>query len=186
VTRRAPLALVSLLLAVLVAACGVPLDEGPREITQTTIAPTEDVPTTISGSGQREISVYFLRDDRLERQGYPIEGEPTLAQAIDFVLDPPAEGVSEGLRSSVPPGTVRRGVEVTDGVATIDLTSEINDVSGPTQKEAFAQIVFTTLAFEDITQVRFLVDGQVIDAPTDEGNLPLVSADDYDPPLNPR
>ena len=71
-------------------------------------------------------------------------------------------------------------------MATIDLTSEINDVTGPAQKEAFAQIVFTALAFEEVQQVRFLIDNEVIDAPTDDGNLALISAENYDAPLNPR
>jgi hypothetical protein len=31
-----------------------------------------------------------------------------------------------------------------------------------------------------------LIDGEPIDAPTDDGNLAKVDADNYDPPLNPR
>jgi spore germination protein GerM len=166
--------------------CGVPTDDQPREITQTTIAPTSEVPTTIAGSGADQVSVYFLRDGRLERQGYPVEGEPTVQTAIGFVLEPPAEGASDELRSSVPPGTRLNAVEVSGGVATVDLSGEVDDVSGTAQKEAFAQIVFTTLAFEGIDEVRFLVDGQPIAAPTDDGNLELISADNYEAPLNPR
>lgn len=172
--------------AVGIAGCGVPLDDAPRPIAQTTIPPASVTPTTIAEDEGQEASVYFLRDDELERQGYPVEGEPTLEQAIGFVLEPPAEGADEGLRSSVPPGTALRSVEVSDGVATIDLTGEINDVTGLAQKEAFAQILFTTLAFPRIDAVRFQVDGKAIDAPTDDGNLAVVRAENYAKPLNPR
>lgn len=172
--------------AAALAACGVPIDESPRAITQTTIAPVDQTPTTVANSDAQEVSVYFLHGDRLERQGYPVAGEPTLRAALDFVLAAPAEGSDPELRTAVPPGTTLRSVEVTDGTATIDLTNEINDVSGPAQKEAFAQIVFTTLSFEGVEQVRFLIDGDVVDAPTDDGNLAVVSAANYDKPLNPR
>lgn len=185
-TRRTiPAAVLALALGLL-AACGVPLDDAPRAITQTTLAPATDTPTTVAGSDAQEVSVYFLRGDRLERQGYPVAGEPTLRQALEYVLGPLAEGSDAELHTAVPPGTTLRNVEVTDGTATIDLTAEINDVSGQTQKEAFAQIVFTTLSFEGVQQVRFLIDGDVVDAPTDDGNLAVVAAENYDKPLNPR
>lgn len=173
-------------ISIAVASCGVPLDDAPRPITQTTLAPTDTAPTTIVTPGAQEVSVYFLNGERLERQGYPVEGEPTIRQALEYVLAAPPDGTEETLHTSVPPGTELRSVEVTDGVATIDLTSEINDVTGPAQKEAFAQIVFTALAFEEVQQVRFLIDNEVIDAPTDDGNLALISAENYDAPLNPR
>jgi spore germination protein GerM len=167
------------------AGCGVPIDREPQAINQTTVAPTETVPDTVAPDSGDTVSVYFLHDNRLEAAEYPVEGEVNLGQALDYVLATPPDDGSD-LGTSVPPGTQLRGVQVNDGLATIDLTGEINDVTGPTQKEAFAQIVFTALGFDEVQQVRFLVDGQAIDAPTDEGNLPVVTADDYDPPLNPR
>ena len=185
-TRWTVAASIAGLLALGTAGCGIPLDESPQAITQTTLRPTDTTPTTAAASDAAEVSVYFLRGDRLERRGYPVEGEPTLVQALGFVLAAPAGDATSELGTAVPPGTTLLGVEVTDGVATIDLSSEIDDVSGPTQKQAFAQIVFTALSFGDVQQVRFLVDGEVIDAPTDDGNLDLVSADNYDRPLNPR
>lgn len=185
---RAVVAAAALALAGLVAAgCGVPIDSEPRAITRTTSPSTTQVPTTVAGSTTtQEVSVYFLNGDRLERQTYQVEGEPTLSQAINFVLEPPAEGTPASLGTAVPPGTSLRGVDVTGQVATIDLSSAINDVSGAAQKEAFAQIVFTALAFENVEKVRFLVDGEAVDAPTDDGNLAVVTADNYDKPLNPR
>lgn len=173
--------------ALVVAACGVPLDEEPRAISRTTLptSPTTATPTTVDGA-TAEVSVYFLREERLERVDYPTDGPPSLSQAIGFVLEPPAEELADGLRTAIPPGTTLRTVDISGNIATIDLTPEIADVSGLVQKEAFAQIVFTALAIEQVEQVQFLVDGRVIDAPTDEGNVSLVSADDFDRPLNPR
>jgi spore germination protein GerM len=185
VLRRSATAAAAIAVVVL-AGCGVPLDREPRPISQTTIAPAATVPTTVAPSGAPTVSVYFLNGDRLEAQQYPVEGEATLGDALGFVLAAPPDDATS-LRTSVPPDTRLRGVTVDeDGLATIDLSGEIDDVSGPTQKEAFAQIVFTALGFDEVQQVRFLVDGEAIDAPTDDGNVAVISADDYEPPLNPR
>jgi spore germination protein GerM len=177
---------VAVALAITVASCGVPLDQKPRTITQPT-AVDEDVPPTTSASANaQEVSVYFLRNDRLEELRYPVRDQPTLGAALNYVLSNPAKGSSVRLRTAVPPGTELRNVGVRNGVARIDLSSEINDISGETQKQAFAQLVFTALSFRGVQKVRFLVEGKGVDAPTDNGNLTTVVADDYDPPLNPR
>ncbi|WP_426572566.1 GerMN domain-containing protein [Aquihabitans sp. McL0605] len=185
--RRALVAAAAGALAVAaLASCGVPIDGSPRAINQTTVTSDVSTPTTIPRTGAQEVSVYFLNGERLERQGIPVEGDPTIGKALDHVLQAPVDGGDSDLRTAVPPRTQLRNVDVTDGVATIDLTGEINDISGPAQKEAFAQIVFTALSFDSIQKVRFLIDGEVVDAPTDDGNLALISAENYDKPLNPR
>jgi spore germination protein GerM len=185
VALAASAAVVAVAVATL-AACGVPLDSSPRPISRATTTAPQTPPTTAARPGAEEVGVYFLDEDRLVRQAYPVEGEPTLRQAIGFVLDNPAEGSPSNLRTAIPPGTTLRNLSVAAGVATIDLTSEINDVSGPTQKQAFAQVVFTALDFSAVKEVRFRIDGKPVDAPTDDGNLALVDAGNYDPPLNPR
>ena len=61
----------------------------------------------------------------------------------------------------------------------------MRNAAGQPGKQAFAQIVFTALSFAEVETVTFRVEGQSIVAPTDRGNLEAVSAEDYDPPLNP-
>ncbi len=138
--------------------------------------------------GEQGHEVLALRRGRHSEFGdlFTGAGEATLGKALDFVLAGPPEGAADGLDTSVPPGTRLRGVVVKNGLATIDLTGEINDIGGPAQKEAFAQIVFTALGFEEVQRVRFFIDGEPVDAPTDDGNLAQIDADNYDPPLNPR
>lgn len=185
--RRIAAALGAVALVVALVGCGVPLDSHPRRITQTSEVDPADVPPTTSASpGAQEVSVYFLRDDRLEEVRYPVS-DPSLGAAISYVLAGPTSTSSSQLRTAVPPGTDLLGVEIRDGgVARIDLSSEINDISGETQKEAFAQLVFTALSYRGVDRVRFLIEGKGVDAPTDDGNLTVVTADDYQKPLNPR
>jgi spore germination protein GerM len=169
-------------------ACGVPLDSKPRAIPQTTVSPdTQSVPPTTSASPTAQaVSVYFLNDNHLEEVQYPVSGQPTLDAALAFVLAGPAKGSPAGLTTAVPPGTELRGVTISDGEASIDLSTEINDISGENQKQAFAQLVFTALSYRGVGAVRFHIAGKAVDAPTDHGNLARVTADDYDAPLNPR
>jgi spore germination protein GerM len=181
-------ALVACALAGLVglAGCGVPIDREPRPINQTTVTPAKPVPTTVAKVGGPKVAVYYLNRDRLQAEELAVEGEVSLGKALAFVLAAPPDDASSELRTSVPPDTQLRGVVVEDGLATIDLSGEINDIGGPAQKEAFAQIVFTALEFDEVQRVRFSVDGEPVDAPTDDGNLAEVTAENYDPPLNPR
>ena len=68
--------------------------------------------------------------------------------------------------------------------ATVAISRAINDISGQTQKQAYAQLAFTTFDFTTVGQVRFQVEGKNVDAPTDNGNKAVVTAEDY-PALRP-
>jgi len=182
--RRPFVLLVALLVAIVTAGCGVPLDSSPRAIpTTTSTTPTTDstAPTTGGSPGARTVSAYFLNDDTLERVLYPVDDEPTLADALTFVLgDPP-----QSLTTSIPSGTRLLSSKITGRVASVNLTSEINDISGQPQKQAYAQMAFTALALPTVTAVRFMVDGKEVDAPTDNGNRGVVTGADYEGSLNP-
>lgn len=163
-----------------ISACGVPIDDEPRAIGRTTIDPDSDAarqtPTTSDSPGARQVSVYFMRQEALVAVDFPVDGIPSIDDALTFATgEPPA-----GYNTSIPSGTSILSVEVESSVATIDLTGDINDVSGQTQKQAYAQLVFTAFAFRDLDAVRFEVDGKAVDAPTDNGNRESVTVDDYD------
>ena len=180
----AAVACVTVCLLVL-AACGVPIDREPQAISRSTT--TTVTPTTSPSRGAREVAVYFLQDEHLVVQSYPVSGRPTLAQAISFALQPPVEGAPASLRTAVPPDTrlLSASVSGTGTVASIDLGSGISSVNGQSQKEAFAQLVFTALKFGRVKQVQFSIEGKPVDAPTDGANKRRVSDADYGAPLHP-
>lgn len=192
-TGRRPIAVAAgvagLIAVVLVAlgACGVPLDTEPRAVTRTTVTTTTFRTATTSDNPEAaQLDVFFVRDDALEPVQYPVDGDPTIDEAIGYLLEGPPEDRAE-VNTRIPTGTTLLGaIDIDDGVATVDLSAEINDVNGLPEKQAFAQLVFTTLAFDDgIDAVRFEVEGTTVSAPTDDGNRETVRAGNYDPPLNP-
>lgn len=163
-----------------VAGCGVPIDDNPRAIGRSTISSeTEELrqtPTTSNSPGARQVSVYFMRNESIAPVSFPVDGLPTLAEVLAFTVgEPPA-----GYNTAIPSGTAILSAQVNDDDAAIDLTPDINNISGQAQKQAYAQLAFTAFTFADVDTIRFSVDGNPVDAPTDNGNRELVRPGDYD------
>lgn len=167
------------LVSVLSAGCGVPIDDEPRAIGRSTIDAESEAerqtPTTSDSPGARQVLAYFMRNEELAPVEFSVDGEPSLADALTFATSEPPEGYN----TSIPLGTSILSAEIVDDVATIDLTPEINDISGQSQKQAYAQLVFTAFAHRDLDAVRFEVDGKAVDTPTDNGNRESVTKADY-------
>lgn len=180
-SRRAGLmSTVALGAALVLSACGIPLDDAPRAIDRSTTTQPQANPIG-TGNGQTML-VYFFSDEQLVDQPVAADDTPTIDEAIKAVLgepDPP-------LTTRIPAGTELLGFALEDRTAVIDLSDDIEAFTGPAQKEAYAQLVYTALASGEANAVRFKVAGKVVKAPTDDGNQELVTGDDYQPPLNPR
>ena len=91
-----------------------------------------------------------------------------------------------GITTEVPPGTELHGVEVADGVATVDLSSEFADGEGIFSMRArLAQLVYTVTGYDpDITGVRLELDGTPVMAFVFSG-VALVLDDPMPGPLDP-
>lgn len=186
----AAVAAVAAAISVLASGCGVPLDSSPRPIARTSVAPGSvdgrETPTTSASPTAIEVAAFFLRDETLEAGRFRVDAAPTLTEVLSFAFgEPPA-----GLTTAIPVGTRLLSAKVASRVATIDLSGDINDVSGQSQKQAYAQIVFTALRSiavpgDQLEAVRFEVEGKPVDAPTDKGNRTLVTEADYQGLLHP-
>ena len=172
------------------AGCGVPIGDEPQAIDRVTSIPAsttpEPTPATSLSPTANTVTAFFMDGNRLTGYDFAIEGQPTVREALQFTLNGAPERAAE-LTSAIPAGTRLINVAVMDGAAHVDLTTEIGDISGEPQKQAFAQLVFTVLGDGgEVTSVLFSVEGEPISAPTDKGNLNQVHASDYQAPLNPR
>lgn len=182
-------ALVALLIAgVLATSCGVPLDDTARPIVQATTTTTPV--TTTPDDPSSAVLVYYVEEkaqttdgDSLKSHVEPVADDPTVRKALTILFT--AE-VPPNLKTSIPKGTDLIAVDPVGAQVTINLSNEIDDVTGDAQRTAYAQMVFTVLAFPQFTSVRFSIEGNPVEAPTDGANRSIVRASDYKPPLNPN
>lgn len=115
-------------------------------------------------------------------QGYPVAPGPYLAAVsrpgiagLSEALTALLEGVTEaeeamGLSSTIPEGTVLLGLEVSEGVALVNLSREFESGGGSlSMMGRVAQIVYTATRVEGVDSVRFLLEGAPLDVLGGEG-----------------
>lgn len=194
--RTALAAVTALLAAVVLAACGVPVDSSitaisdsdvPFELlesapttTSTTTTVPDGRPTTTTAAPER-VHLFLVRNDRIERRERIVALQLGMKDRLGLLAQSPtAAEVEAGFRTAVPPDfftdVVTRG-----GVAEVALTRELLALPPTEQVLAFAQITYTATDLPGIGQVRFTVDGVTIQALDDEGLVVdgLVSKDTY-------
>lgn len=158
--------------------------EPPSDATTTvpaTSAPTVTVtpstaPTTTTAHAEVESAVYLFFE------GYPVAPGPYLVAVARPVGDDleatlaallegatPAEQAT-GLSSTIPEGTRLLDAEISDGVASVDLSHEFETGGGSlSMMGRVAQIVYTATNLEGIDAVTFLLDGVPLDVLGGEG-----------------
>jgi hypothetical protein len=94
-----------------------------------------------------------------------------LAGALTALLDGPTEDeTATGLSSTIPEGTELLGVEVSEGVAYVDLSREFETGGGSlSMMGRVAQVVYTATRVEGVDSVRILLDGSPLDVLGGEG-----------------
>lgn len=199
-TRRVFLAAATALIVLV--GCGVPSNSENRPLdpagipaifNQTTSTTTSTTTTTIASPASTAaptsvpaelVSLYFVAGSQV----VPISRQLLSPAAAPQVLAALAEGLpsgdeAAGLRSALPPN-FSAGVEVERGIATVDLPPTfLNQVPGPEQRLAVAQIVLTLTRRAGIGQVIFTSGAQPQAVPRGRGDLTrpgeLVACDDY-------
>lgn len=137
--------------------------------TTTTGAPATT--TTTVPAADIDVRVYFMRGERLVIEHRDVAGPAVLRGAIEALLDgPDADEVAAGDVSAIPAGTELRSVDLDDGRATIDLTSDYGSGGGSMSMFArITQVVFTATQFDNVDEVVFWIDGAPVDALGGEG-----------------
>jgi germination protein M len=183
--RTPPLLRLLLVLTVLVAgvaACGDD-DETSGDTTApgpstTTTASTGDSTTTTTAeeppaAEDVPLSVYFLDADSKVRVGWvrTIDSLATGQGALEELLaGPDTEDESLGLSTAIPDGTSLRSLDIADGVATVDLSTEFTGGGGSLSMQArLAQVVYTITQFPTVDEVELLVEGSPLTTLGGEG-----------------
>ena len=163
-----------------------PTSPGPSSPTAGSTPPSPaatTAPTLVS------LELWMTRNDELHLlHGSTAAEDEALDAALEaLVLGPPRQP-GPGVSSAIPPGTEILDVVQSDGLATVDLSSDFERVGGDRARIlAFAQIVYTATQFESVERVTVTVDGAAVDAPDETGRSidRALERDDYDELLPP-
>lgn len=173
--RMAPL-----LLAVVLAACGIPV-EGEPEIVDVELAPSPERETPDPGE-LAAVSMYLVRNEGLVHVTRDLPSPSSLTSILESLLDGVGDAERErNLRTAIPPGTETISLTEDGSVLRIDLNNEFAAVGGEEEILAVAQVVLTATSVEGVDQVAFQLEGVPTDVPVADGALSVdpVGAGDY-------
>nr|WP_221381986.1 GerMN domain-containing protein [Actinoplanes polyasparticus] len=177
------LAALTTTIALLLAACGLPAEQTPRELPPSRglsdpIEPAE--PPRPEGTVAQP--VYFVRNDKLVAVIRRTRTPTTVDDLRQALQAGPTEAEEDTDISSALTGSITiTGIRITDTTATVEVIDSLTDTNRTDEILAFGQIVCTLTSQPDITDVTFLRNGQPLDIPSGDGSLSEqpATAEDY-------
>lgn len=168
-----------LVAALLVGACDSDAGGDGGATTVTTTAPTTIPPETTAPTPTEASAVYFLAPggENPARPGpflLPVyrelpAGDPVAAVEA-LLAGPGADEQEAGIATAVPDGTELLSIEVSEGIATVDLSGTFDDGGGSFSMFArLAQLVYTVTRPEGIDGVLIRLDGVDVEVFSSEG-----------------
>lgn len=131
--------------------------------------PEVSQPQVRSGDAGLEITVFFVRGADLAPVGRTVEAR-TSTEALELLTTGPTRAeVISGLRTALAPQPLTVDEGLPGGITSVAVTPEFAGVTGPNQLLAVAQVVWTLTDLDETSEVRFLVEGDPVEVPTDGG-----------------
>jgi germination protein M len=128
-------------------------------------AVTTTKPTTSTTGATVTVSVYFISGEQIVAEHRVIPKTESVGKAALQALlkGPSSDETANGVSSAIPSGTAYLGLDIAQGVATVDLSKEYASGGGSTSMAMrLAQVVYTLTQFPTVTGVTFRLDGQTV------------------------
>lgn len=179
--------------AVVAAACGIPLDEAPREIAEEQLDDELKLAVAPTAVGLQPVfdletfEIYLIDEDGLlKRVERPLPANSGPTDVIGALLEGPSSDESEAnLSSALAADLPVTNVTNSDtGAIVVDITSEdgLASLSTAEQRVAIAQLVYTVTKLRRVSSFRLQINGENVSVPTDADDSSAdepVSRDDY-------
>lgn len=173
-------ALAALVVTLVAAGCSVSADDAPRDIEQA--ASDLDQGTSPSAQAAEGSGRIYLTATTGAGQATTLRsvsrdvGEDDIDAVIDAVVDallagPNATELAQGYRSALPAGLEVTSRQRRGTLVALDLSSQIQDLSGNALIVALAQIVYTLSEVSGVDRVLLTVDGVQPQWPDGRGQL---------------
>jgi germination protein M len=149
-----------------------PSDEPVESEPPATVAPA---PTPTSApDGATSVKIYLFMDEKLVPVRRQVDATRAVGRAaLNALFDGPTaeeSAASPPLTTSVPDGTILLGLDIADGLATVDLSREFESGGGSASMFGrLAQVVYTLTQFPTVKQVAFQLDGEPVTVFSGEG-----------------
>jgi spore germination protein GerM len=147
----------------------------PDGSTPTTTPDGTTTSTATPDVEERFVQVYFVQDGTYARAvTRAVPGTAGVAaNAIGALIEGPTAAEEEdGLSSAIPEDTLLLGIDIADGTATIDLSSEFEQGGGSfAMFSRLGQVVYTLTQFDTVDEVVFWIDGKPVTVFSGEGIL---------------
>jgi germination protein M len=145
--------------------------------TTDTTVPSGPTTTTVTtdgapGGDTMTVRVYFTRDEKICAATRVVPKSQSVgAAAARALLEGPTAAEKQGdMVSTIPQGTTFLGLDIKNGIATVDLSKEYGSGGGTlSMLMRLAQVVFTLTQFPTVEGVEFKLDGKAIDVLGGEG-----------------
>lgn len=132
-----------------------------------TAAQTSRRTTTGSATGQANVTIYFTQGSRLVTETRTVPAGTPARGSLDALLAGPQ---AAGHYSQVPNGTRLQSMNLKGGTATVDLSSQVQNLEGSPAIPLFlAQVVDTLTQFSDVQRVVLEVNGKTVRSLGGEG-----------------
>jgi spore germination protein GerM len=179
--RRSWLALATLVITALIAACGIDESSSPTVLDDSNLPcvlsdDCDATNTSVDGDATQRVSVFFVRRGReethLEDASRDVASRDVEAALEALFESPPTDQEREdGLTTNIPDQAMLRDVtELGEGVVLVNLSEGFENVTGQGQRVAYAQIVWTATDFPEVEGVAFAVEGEPKSAITGNGS----------------
>ena len=150
-----------------------PTAPAPSESPAESEPPTTPEPTE-APSGATSVKIYLFMDEKLVPVRRQVDETRAVGRAALNALfeGPTAEesAASPPLTTSIPEGTILLGLDIADGLATVDLSREFETGGGSASMFGrLAQVVYTLTQFPTVKQVAFQLDGEPVTVFSGEG-----------------
>lgn len=137
-------------------------------------APGEAIPSEPAPQpqGTTTLRVWLVSGERAVPVIRQVPRVPRIGAAVlEELLEGPTSAEAErGLSTAIPGGTRLRGLTITGGVATVDLSGDFEEGGGTLGLTLrLAQVVCTLDQFPTVDGVRFALDGAVVDVFSGDG-----------------
>lgn len=136
--------------------------------TTTTQPPSTSLPTPMT----MDVRVYFIHGDQIAVAHRTVTATQQTATAAmtELLAGPNANDSASGLATAIPAASRLLGINISGGLATVDLTGAFASGGGTaSMTDRLAQVTFTLTQFATINGVVFHLDGKAVNVFSSEG-----------------